>query len=47
LIRRDNRERGAESAGGGTGDQQALWQNGGLFTRALVEGLKGGSRLEQ
>jgi hypothetical protein len=29
----------------GTGDQRALWENGGIFTQALVSGLKGDADL--
>jgi predicted acylesterase/phospholipase RssA len=41
LIRRDTENVARNLLVAGTGDQQALWQNGGLFTRALIEGLKG------
>jgi uncharacterized caspase-like protein len=45
LIRRDTENAARNLLVAGTGDQQALWQNGGLFTRALIEGLKGGADL--
>ena len=41
LIRRDTENVARNLLVAGTGDQQALWQNGGLFTKALVDGLKG------
>ncbi|WP_171236316.1 caspase family protein [Ruegeria sp. HKCCA6837] len=31
----------------GTGEERALWVNGGVFTRSLIEGLKGGADLNQ
>jgi hypothetical protein len=41
LIRRDTENAARNLLVAGTGDQQALWQTGGLFTKALIEGLKG------
>jgi hypothetical protein len=41
LIERDVTRRARNIIVAGTGDQRALWENGGIFTAALIEGLQG------
>lgn len=47
AIRRDTEPRARNLLVAGTGDQLALYKNGGLFTRALVESLGGGGDLNK
>lgn len=47
AIRRDTEPRARNLLVAGTGDQLALYKNGGLFTRALVESLAGGGDLNK
>jgi len=47
AIRRDAEPRARNLLVAGTGDQLALYKNGGLFTRALVESLAGGGDLNK
>jgi len=41
LIRADRESRARNLIVAGTGDQKALWDTGGIFTRALIDGLRG------
>jgi hypothetical protein len=41
MIERDVTSRARNIIVAGTGDQRALWENGGIFTAALIEGLRG------
>ncbi len=41
VIERDVTHRARNIIVAGTGDQRALWENGGIFTTALIEGLRG------
>src|SRR6266478_2801670 len=41
TIRRDTESKARNLLVAGTGDQQALYKNGGIFTRALAKGLEG------
>jgi hypothetical protein len=47
VIRRDTEQPARNILVAGTGDQQALWQNGGVFTRALIDGLNGAADYNQ
>jgi predicted acylesterase/phospholipase RssA len=47
LIRRDTEQVARNILVAGTGDQRALWQNGGVFTKALIDGLSGEADLNQ
>ena len=41
IIRGDTENQGRNLLVAGTGEQKALWVNGGIFTKALIDGLKG------
>jgi uncharacterized caspase-like protein len=41
MIERDVTSRARNIIVAGTGDQRALWENGGIFTAALIDGLRG------
>lgn len=43
VIRADSSGRARNFLVAGTGDQPALWENGGIFTQELVAGLNGGA----
>lgn len=45
IIRRDTEGKARNLLVAGTGDQRALYKNGGIFTTALVAGLKGDADL--
>jgi hypothetical protein len=47
AIRRDTEQPARNILVAGTGEQQALWQNGGVFTRAIIDGLNGEADLNQ
>jgi tetratricopeptide (TPR) repeat protein len=41
IIRADTEPKARNMIVAGTGDQKALWDTGGIFTRALIDGLRG------
>lgn len=41
LIRADTEPKARNLIVAGTGDQRALWDTGGIFTKALIDGLRG------
>jgi len=45
IIRNDTEARARNFLVAGTADQPALWENGGVFTKALISGLKGAADL--
>jgi predicted acylesterase/phospholipase RssA len=47
VVRRDTEHVARNVLVAGTGDQRALWQNGGIFTKALLDGLNGEADLNQ
>lgn len=47
VIRRDTESRARNMLVAGTGNQLALWENGGIFTTALIEALRGAADLNK
>ncbi|MCX5733141.1 MAG: caspase family protein [candidate division NC10 bacterium] len=47
IVRRDTEQKARNVLVAGTGEQKALWENGGVFTQALIEGLQGAADLDQ
>jgi hypothetical protein len=45
TIRGDTRDHARNILVAGTGEQRALWETGGVFTRALIDGLRGDADL--
>jgi uncharacterized caspase-like protein len=45
VLRANTKEPARDFLVAGTGDEKALWINGGIFTRAVIEGLKGKAAL--
>jgi uncharacterized caspase-like protein len=45
IIRAETEPRARNLILAGTGEQRALWENGGVFTQVLIDGLMGGADL--